>query len=130
MASGAPSTPAPVPSTPAPKSELHDCEAQETEEEQEWDMNNPQHCCEILESRFPYDDMVKCNVKISEFTKISMFYIESLKRRAPKAPLSHYFLKDFDGITSTRQKRMDWLTSWGKQRRLQFMPKPVQPAKS
>lgn len=94
MASGAPSTPAPVPSTPAPKSELHG-EAQESEEEQEeWDMNSPHHCCEILESRFPYDDMVKCNVKDSEFTQICMFYIESLKRRVPKAPLPHYILKD------------------------------------
>ena len=80
MASGAPSTPAPVPSTPAPKSELHG-KAQESEEEQEeWDMNSPHHSCQILESRFPYD-MVKFNVKVSEFTKISMFYIESLKRR-------------------------------------------------
>ena len=123
MASGAPSTPAPVPSTPAPKSELYG-EAQESEEEQEeWDMNSPHHCCEILESRFPYDDMVKCNVKVSEFTQFACSTLSPSKgecRRHHCLTISWKY-QDLDDITSTRQKRMDWLACWGKRRPLQFM---------
>ena len=52
---------------------------------------------------------MKCGITIPQFSKIAAFDIESLKKRVPKAPLP-------DDITSSRKKRLDWLTCWGKQK--------------
>ena len=46
---------------------------------------------------------------------IAAFDIESLKKRVPKAPLTHHFRADLDDITSSRKKRLDWLTCRGKE---------------
>ena len=56
---------------------------------------------------------MKCGITIPS---IAAFDIESLKKRAPKAPLAHHFRADLDDITSSRKKRLDWLTCWGKQK--------------
>lgn len=69
--------------------------------------------------------MVKCGVTVDQFERIARFYIDSLKKKTPKAPLSEWFLKDLDDITSTRKKRMEWLTCWAKCRQRQFMQKPA-----
>ena len=79
----------------------------------------PEQCqplCEILAELFPHSDLVKCGITIPQFSKIAAFYIESLKKRVPKATLAQHF----DDITSSRKKRLDWLTCWGKQRISQF----------
>ena len=108
----APASPVPA-AAPAPEAE---------EDEDEWDLNNASHCVEILAELFPHSDLVKCGITIPQFSKIAAFYIESLKKRVPKATLAQHF----DDITSSRKKRLDWLTCWGKQRISQFMAKPAQ----
>ena len=78
-------------------------------------------------------NLVKCGITIPQFSKIAAFDIESLKKRVPKAPLAHHFRADLDDITSSRKKRLDWLTCRGKeqerererQRKSKFMAKPA-----
>jgi hypothetical protein len=116
-----PSTPAvansrKVPATPAPG------DASDPEES-EWDLNNPEHCVEVLENRFPFHEISQAGVTIDQFNKISRFCVDSLKRKVPKAPLSQHFLKDLEDITASKKNRMNWLTCWGKARKQQFLPK-------
>lgn len=97
-----------MPATPAPG------DASDPEES-EWDLNNPEHCVEVLENRFPFHEISQAGVTIDQFNKISRFYVDSLKRKVPKAPLSQHFLKDLEDITASKKNRMNWLTCWGKQ---------------
>ena len=119
----APSTPAPAPATPVPCQDAGDV-AESDADEDEWDMNNPMHCVEILENRFPANEVAKCGITPDQFSKTATFYVESLKKRTPKAPLAQHFLKDLEVITASKQKRFDWLKSWSVARKQQFMAKP------
>ena len=88
-------------------------------------MNNPKHCIEILEHRFPEHDLKKSGLSLAQFGKVCEFYMEYLKRKTPKASLAHHFKSDLDhGIFSTSKKRMDWLKSFSAQRALQYVQKP------
>ena len=128
-AAAAPSTPAPAavaPSTPpVPNVPPESPEKAGSESGSEWDLNNPDHCCEVLEHRFPQADVEKRGFSLEQFEKICSFYVDSLKKKTPKAPLSDWFLKDLDDICSTKKKRMDWLLCWGKHRQRQFLQKPA-----
>ena len=58
------------------------------DEPPELDLNNPSDCVTYLEELYPGAEAVALGVSPDAFEKVARFYIEDLRARTPRAPLS------------------------------------------
>ena len=102
-----------------------DMAADPGDEAQEWDLNDPQDVMDVIEHRFPFKDAEKAGFTLAQFSKIAAFYIDFLKKKSPKAPLSQHFKEDLDkGVVDSSKQRIAWLNSFAAQRAKQYLTKP------
>mmetsp|Transcript_7368 Transcript_7368/g.8302 ORF Transcript_7368/g.8302 Transcript_7368/m.8302 type:complete len:123 (-) Transcript_7368:19-387(-) len=92
--------------------------------EDEWDLNNPRHCVQILNSKFESAELATAKLSPSQFTKVCAFFVDHLAKKTPKCELSLRFRKELDsGVWSNKKSRMGWLKAWMSMRSQQYMPK-------
>jgi len=96
----------------------------EEAEEEEWDLNNAEHVLEYLDTKFKQADLAKAGVSTAQFNKIARFDVDHLKKRAPKAELSHWFKKGMSAFDSSKL-RVQWLQKYGALRSEQVLQKPT-----
>lgn len=91
--------------------------ASDKESNDEWDLNNPADCLEMLEKSFPAADGKKAGYSPDMFCKICEFYLQHLKTKTPKqslAILASWIKKDLDaGILKSSKQRISWMQVYG-----------------
>ena len=95
--------------------------ASDKESNDEWNLNDPADCLEMLEKSFPA--CKKAGYSPDMFSKICKFYLQHLKTKTPKGSLASWIKQDLDaGILKSSKQRISWLQAYGKMRSSQFVP--------
>ena len=98
--------------------------ADDSEKDEEWDLNGPRDVMDIIDHKIPFHDVENARFTMPQFAKVSACYIELLKKKSPKAPLSQHFQEDVDKrVFSSSKQRIAWLSSFAAQRAKQFLIK-------